>query len=269
MPLVYVSRAAPASRRCPLVDWPAIDCRRPGVYHRANSRVGVARIEPPLLTLASTSPRRRELLTLLGLPFDIRPADVCEDPLAGESPYDMVLRLSLVKVSHAARTPGPRFVLGSDTTVSLSEGGHWRVFGKPLDREDACSMLLALGGRQHWVHTGFALLDREKLRFEKGVEVSSVSLRSLGVEEMEEYLASGIPNDKAGAYAVQDQRFRLVTGIEGCVASVMGLPLAQLGAALLKVGLPVADIQTVAAGCSRLTGVSCCLADGASGWRQE
>lgn len=181
----------------------------------------------------------------------------------------MVLRLSLAKASRAALDPGPRYVLGSDTTVSLSEGGAWRVFGKPFDREDARSMLLALGGRQHWVHTGFAVLDRETLCCKQGFRVSSVTLRSLGAEEMEEYLGSGIADDKAGAYAVQDQRFRLVTGIAGCVASVMGLPLGQVGAALLKVGLRVADRQSVAAGCSRLTGMPCCLADDASGWGRE
>ncbi len=205
----------------------------------------------------------------MGLPFEVRPADVCEDPLEGEAPADMVLRLSLAKASRVAQGDGPRYVLGSDTTVSLPEDGGWRVFGKPLRSEDARSMLEALGGREHLVHTGFALLDRQSLRCEQGVQVSRVSLRSLRPEEMVEYLSSGIPDDKAGAYAVQDRRFRLVTRIDGCVAGVMGLPLDQIGAALLKVGLPIADSQSVAEGCSRLTGMPCCLAASVSGWGQD
>lgn len=171
----------------------------------------------------------------------------------------MVTRLSLAKARKAAQNADTRFVLGSDTTVSLLDRGRWRVFGKPVDSEDARAMLRALEGREHRVHTGFALLDRETGVAQCGFHESRVTLRRLDDVTLGEYLASGIGDDKAGAYGVQDQRFRLVTDIRGCVASVMGLPVGLVREALLKVGLPVADTQTMAAACAALTGMPCCL----------
>jgi len=212
-----------------------------------------------LLVLASASPRRRELLALLGIPFQVRPSEAPESALAGELPSKMVVRLSLEKARRAASEGPGRYFLGSDTSVSLTEGGRWRVFGKPMDRDDARRMLLALGGREHLVHTGFALLDSRSRRVVRGCQESVVKLRELGSEEMEAYLDSGIADDKAGAYAVQDQRFQLVQSIDGCVSSVMGLPLGPVRAALLKMGLAVADTEAVSSGCGRLTGVPCCL----------
>jgi len=173
----------------------------------------------------------------------------------------MVTRLSLAKARKAAEDCRTRYVLGSDTTVSLPEDGSWRVFGKPIDREDARRMLLALGGREHWVHTGFALLDKETGRAECGCHESRVTLRLLDEAAMDDYLASGIGVDEAGAYGVQDRRFRLVSGIAGCVASVMGLPLGLVREELLKVGLTAADRQSTATACATLTGMPCCLMD--------
>lgn len=174
----------------------------------------------------------------------------------------MVVRLSLAKAHRAAEVSRTRYILGSDTAVSLPEAGGWRVFGKPVDREDTRAMLLALSGKEHLVHTGYALLDGETGRNLHGWHESRVALRSLDATEMEEYLTSGIADDKAGAYAIQDRCFHLVERVEGCVAGVMGLPLGAVREVLLKVGLPVADREEVAQACALLTGMPCCLTKG-------
>jgi septum formation protein len=209
------------------------------------------------MVLASTSPRRRELLALLGIPFIVHPADVDEGPLAGEPPADMVVRLSVAKVRRVAQEKPHRFIVGSDTSVSLRIGDEWRVYGKPADREDARRMLSELGGRDHWVHTGYAVLDRQRGVIARGYQVTKVWLRRLDPSEEDAYLATGIADDKAGAYAVQDRRFALVQRLEGSAAATMGLPVCPLRQVLLKFGLPVADTDSVVEGCSRLTGMEC------------
>ncbi|NPV09513.1 MAG: septum formation protein Maf [Anaerolineae bacterium] len=215
------------------------------------------------LVLASTSPRRRELLALLGIPFVVCPAAVPEDPLPGEPPGDMVVRLSASKARYVARERPERFVVGSDTSVSLFDAGGWRIFGKPTSRGDARRMLSELEGREHAVHTGYAVLDRNRGLMWRGYQEARVRLRHLEPAQMDAYVASGVADDKAGAYAVQDKEQRLVDRLDGCAAAVMGLPLCALRNVLLKLGLPVADISRVSEGCSRLTGQECCLSSSA------
>ena len=134
--------------------------------------------------------------------------------------------------------------------MTISAALHeWRVYGKPADREDARRMLSELGGRDHWVHTGYAVLDRQRGVIARGYQVTKVWLRRLDPSEEDAYLATGIADDKAGAYAVQDRRFALVQRLEGSAAATMGLPVCPLRQVLLKFGLPVADTDSVE-GCS-------------------
>jgi septum formation protein len=181
-----------------------------------------------VLVLASQSPRRRELLTLAGFDFIVRARPVVEIRAPGELPVDYVRRLALEK-AQAARQPlkvdaqsGDEIVLGADTVVVLGE----RVLEKPTDANDARSMLRALSGREHLVITGVCLLqgDREI--------VDSASTRVHFVEwtdrEIDDYVGTGEPMDKAGAYAIQGLASKFVDRIDGCYFNVMGLPLAMV-----------------------------------------
>ncbi len=180
--------------------------------------------ESPLV-LASRSPRRSQILSLAGIPFEVAPSDFEEDNDSGE-PADLVLRHSMSKALYVAeRLPG-RIVLGADTVVHT--GG--RVLGKPADRAGARSMLGALSGGWHEVYGGVALLGgASPVSFH---EVSRVRFRSLSVAEIEAYVDSGEPFDKAGAYGIQGYGSVLVDRIEGCFFNVMGLPLARTVEAL-------------------------------------
>ncbi len=186
------------------------------------------RFDRPLV-LASRSPRRSQILSLAGIPFEVSPSDIDEDNDSGE-PGELVLRHSMSKAAHAAgRHPG-RIVLGADTLVYA--GG--RVLGKPADRADAGSMLRALSGGWHEVYGGVALLGgASPVSFQ---EVSRVRFRSLTDAEVEAYLDTGEPFDKAGAYGIQGYGSVLVDRIEGCFFNVMGLPLARTVEALRMLG---------------------------------
>jgi septum formation protein len=176
------------------------------------------------LVLASASPRRRELLARLGLEFEVRPADADETPLAGETPEAMVLRLALAKARAAAR-PGEA-ALGADTVVAVDGV----LLGKPADDADARRMLAALSGRAHEVWTGVAVVEvpsgaggrrRERARACR----TEVVFRSLSAAEIDAYVASGEPRDKAGAYAIQGGAAAFVARVEGDFTNVVGLPL--------------------------------------------
>jgi len=171
------------------------------------------------LILASASPRRRELLAVAGLRFTVRSRPVEEVRGAGESARDYVRRLAGEK-AEAAWESRDEIVLGADTTVVLED----RVLEKPADREDARAMLRALSGRTHQVITGICL------RHAGGAIVDSSSTLVHFVEmdegEIDEYVASGEPMDKAGAYAIQGLASKFVDRIDGCYFNVMGLPLA-------------------------------------------
>jgi septum formation protein len=191
----------------------------------------------PSLLLASASPRRRELLAQAGVRFEVRPADIDERALPGETPERHAARLArekALRVAGEAPCEPPRFALGADTIVVL-EG---RIFGKPADPEDAVAMLSALLGRTHRVLTAVALArsgGSERLR-EFCVE-SLVTLRPATRPEIEAYVASGEPLDKAGSYALQGVGGRFVERVEGSRSNVIGLPLDETLALLAEAGL--------------------------------
>lgn len=183
-------------------------------------------LPPGSLVLASSSPRRREILSRLELEFEIRAPDVDETALEGESPVALVLRLSEAKARAVAGclSAGPgRWVLGSDTVVVLGE----EIIGKPRDAEDAVGMLLRLTGRTHRVVTGIAVVDaRGGGALARAVE-SKVVMRAADEAEIRAYVATGEPLDKAGAYAVQGEGRRFVDTVVGSESNVIGLPDAE------------------------------------------
>ncbi|MEI6509765.1 MAG: Maf family protein [bacterium] len=187
------------------------------------------------LILASASPRRWELLRQAGLHFTVFPVDIDEEIRAEESPASAVERLALEKAQACARQLSEGLVLGSDTVVSL-EG---RILGKPHSEEEARTMLQELSGRTHQVWTGLALLDLEGDRRWLDHESTAVTFRSLAIEEIDDYIRSGEPLDKAGAYAIQGRAAFFIPRIEGCYFNVVGLPLFKLGILLQKAGISV------------------------------
>lgn len=192
--------------------------RGPGA--RAGARAGAG---PPLrLVLASASPRRRALLAEAGFDFEPARADVDERPSPGERPGDLALRLALAKARAVAAALAEGLVLGADTIV-VFEG---RVLGKPVDAADARSMLSALRGRRHVVMTAVAVVDAATGACAAGFESTGVWMRAYGDDEVERYIASGDPFDKAGAYAVQHPDFAPVLRLQGSACTVIGLPIA-------------------------------------------
>ncbi len=192
---------------------------------------------PPRLYLASRSPRRRELLSRLGVPFEPLPVEVDEHPRPDERPEDYVLRLSTDKARVGRQTlpPGdPSWVLGSDTCVVLDGA----ILGKPRDREHGLELLERLSGRVHEVLTAVALVD--ETRTLTTLVRSRVALRPTTALERQAYWASGEPADKAGGYAIQGLGAALVTHLDGDWTAVMGLPLAATHALLRQAGLPTA-----------------------------
>jgi nucleoside triphosphate pyrophosphatase len=185
------------------------------------------------LTLASASPRRRELLARLGLPFDVVPSDVNEALAPGVPIAAQAAGLALAKARAVAGRLGSGVVLGADTLVVLDG----RPFGKPASRDDARRMLLALRGRRHEVVTGVAVVDATTGREATETVVSGVVMRAYTAAELEAYVATSEPYDKAGAYAVQGEGGRLVEGVEGCYTNVVGLPLSTTARLLRAFGL--------------------------------
>jgi septum formation protein len=188
------------------------------------------------LILASSSPRRAEILRNAGIEFEVRPASVEELPATNESPEAMVARLAEAKAGLVAREFGAGrdsvIVLGADTAVVLDH----EIFGKPGDAASARSMLQALSGRTHRVLTGISLVSVPDGATRTAVESTDVTLARLTREEIEDYIRSGEPFDKAGGYAIQGRAGRYITRIEGCFFNVVGLPLARLYALLRSLG---------------------------------
>jgi len=174
----------------------------------------------PRVVLASQSPRRRELLALIGIAHDVRPANIDESYLTGESPREHCERLAREKARVIA-TPGS-VTIGSDTIVVVDGD----VLGKPKDVDDATRMLRRLSGRQHVVMTAVAV-DRDG-RVLSAVETVTVTFRQLGDDEIAKYIATGEPMDKAGAYGIQGYGATIVERVEGDYFAVMGLPLNRL-----------------------------------------
>lgn len=185
--------------------------------------------------LASVSPRRRQLLAWTGLHFEVQPADIDETPLPGESPQTYVLRLAESKARAVLATcvESKALILAADTIVCDGE----ILLGKPANSEQAKTMLRTLRGRCHQVITALALLPSDNKPQQTDICVSTVCMRNYNEEEIDTYVASGDPLDKAGAYAIQNEPFHPVTGFSGCFASVMGLPLCHLNRSLKKMDI--------------------------------
>jgi septum formation protein len=173
------------------------------------------------LVLASGSPRRRDLLAHVGIPFDVMISAVDEASVRAETPRALALKLAYLKATDVAtRLVPPACALGADTVVALDN----EVFGKPTDRADAARMLRALRGRTHRVITAVAAAFAGGRCLVDAVE-TGVTMRDFTDEEMESYLDTGEPLDKAGAYAIQGEGGALIAGHEGCWCNVVGLPL--------------------------------------------
>jgi septum formation protein len=181
------------------------------------------------LVLASASPRRRELLAAAGIVFDVDAVDVDESLLDGESPAAYVERLAHLKARTVLVRHPAAAVLGADTTVVVD--GH--VLGKPENDAEAADMLRRLSGRAHEVLTGIALLTGTGACAH--VECTKVWMTALSALDIQRYVASGEPRDKAGAYAIQGRASRFVTRIEGSYSNVVGLPVSAVVALLRHV----------------------------------
>ena len=185
------------------------------------------------LILASSSPRRAEILANAGLPFSVLSSAVDESPYPGETPAALVQRLAIAKADLVtARAVGPAIVVAADTVVVLDD----KILGKPGSVEEARHMLQQLSGRTHSVLTGVALVrlpDGERRQF---IESTLVHFRPMTDEEVSSYLATEEPYDKAGAYAIQGQAGRYIPRIEGCYFNVVGLPLSRVLTELKTLG---------------------------------
>lgn len=186
----------------------------------------------PRLILASASPRRRELLGLLGIPFEILPADVDETVVDGEPPESTALRLAQAKARRLAEKHPGSLVLGADTVVAVEHADGFELLAKPEDEDDARRMLRALSGRQHLVVTGFHLEMREPKISHSQAVTTTVTFRPLGEDEIDAYVATGEPFDKAGGYGIQGVGGIFIERIEGSASNVIGLPICEVALAL-------------------------------------
>jgi len=188
------------------------------------------------LILASSSPRRAEILRNAGIAFEIRQTQIDETTLPGETPHAMVARLAEAKALAAASQMDAdlpeHIIVGADTTVEI-EG---EILGKPRDSAHAREMLARLGGRTHHVLTGLFLLRFPGNGTRAAVENSAVTFAPLGQKEIDSYVATGEPLGKAGAYAIQGLAGRYISRIEGCYFNVVGLPMARLYLLLRELG---------------------------------
>jgi septum formation protein len=179
---------------------------------------------PARLILASASPRRRALLTQVGLSFDVVPADIDESLRPHESPTAYVQRLALEKAQAIAALYPAAYVLGADTTVALNNGIADEILSKPKDLAEAAHMLRRLSNRAHQVHTGIAVATATASR--SHVETTTVFFSPIPEPELAFYLSTNDALDKAGAYGIQGYAARWIPRIEGDFFNVMGLPLA-------------------------------------------
>jgi nucleoside triphosphate pyrophosphatase len=186
------------------------------------------------LILASASPRRRDLLAGLRACFHVVPSDVSETLLTGETPEAHVSRLALAKAMDVSKRILDQWVLGADTIV-LIDG---KILGKPCDQDEARTMLGMLAGRTHEVFTGYAIVharfpELQKLRYVK----SQVHIRELTAREIVDYVDTGEPMDKAGAYAIQGLGSGIVETVSGSYTNVVGLPLCEVARDLKELGI--------------------------------
>ena len=177
------------------------------------------------IVLASASPRRSELLSQVGIEFEVIPSNIPEEPLDGETPSEHVIRLAFQKASEVLRRVGDgKWVIGSDTVVIIDD----EILGKPEDRADARRMLKKLSGREHRVITGYSIINSSSLSEVKKAVETVVKFKRLTDDEIKGYVDSGEPMDKAGAYAIQGLGSFMVEGIIGSYSNVVGLPVCQI-----------------------------------------
>ena len=190
------------------------------------------RMAGPII-LASSSPRRKDLLRQIGLDFSVDPADVDERVLPGESPEGYAVRVALDKARLAASRAVAGIVIAADTIVVVDD----EILGKPADAGDAERMLKMLSGKVHRVITGLAVMDAATGKTLTQTSITHVWFRRLMQQEIVSYIATGEPLDKAGAYGIQERGALLVDKIEGCYYNVVGLPLSLLGKLLRDFGI--------------------------------
>ena len=200
--------------------------------------MGLNQAASPTLILASGSPRRQELIRLLGLPVEVVPSNVDEDTPEDWTPRQIVEGLSLrkalsVKEQLSGQSSADSIVVGSDTIVVLDR----EVMGKPRDAEDAMRMLGLLSGRTHEVYTGVTCVRESDGETVTSHRVTHVRMRALTAEQISRYVATGEPNDKAGAYGIQEIGSLLVESIDGCYFNVVGLPVSLLSEMLETYGI--------------------------------
>jgi len=229
----------------------------------------------PSVILASASPRRQQFFQALGIPFSVQPAEIEEAQGPGEAPISMVERLATAKAlsvgerlnqeggrdasdSSDENDPVPhsiQFIVGADTVVALDGDS----FGKPQNAREARAMLQRLRGRCHHVHTAVAVARFVGSSCQAArcmVNSTSVTMRGYSDADIENYVSSGTPMDKAGAYAIQDKHFRPVESLSGCPAAVMGMPAADLLRLLAELGFPFGELSHQV--CRAQTGFPCC-----------
>lgn len=186
-------------------------------------------VPPPIL--ASVSPRRRQWMEALHIPYEVWAPDVDETPLPAEEPEAMVARLAQAKAEIVGMVNPDRWVIAADTTVAVDH----HVLGKPETEEDAARMLMLIQGRRHQVHTGLCL--RRNGECHTLVDTAQVFLRPVTLAQAQWYARTGEPMDKAGAYAVQGIAALFIERIEGSFATVMGFPVERLSELLRRLGL--------------------------------
>ncbi|HEX9160531.1 MAG TPA: Maf family protein [Thermoanaerobaculia bacterium] len=185
------------------------------------------------LILASSSPRRRELLGSIGVDFEVMPSQIPEEHHPGEAPEEYVARLSREKAHTIAMQHRDRWIIAADTTVLLGE----QLLEKPVDDRDAVRMLSLIAGRTHTVYSGVTLQNLERGFHDTRVAESEVRMLPLSPDDIEWYVATGEPLDKAGAYAVQGIGSMFIDSIHGSYTNVVGLPLAMLFQMMRKAGI--------------------------------
>ncbi len=184
------------------------------------------------LILASESPRRNELLKQMGLDFEVVPSNVPEDFVQAESPQEHVMRLAEAKAREVANRYPEYWVIAADTIVCIDGS----ILGKPTGRDEAVEMLRRLSGREHRVWTGFSVLHSGKGESDKEVVQTTVRMKTLTAAEIEWYVHTGEPLDKAGGYAIQGIGSFMVESIRGSYTNVVGLPLCELIQMLTRMG---------------------------------
>ena len=182
--------------------------------------------------LASSSPRRKKLLQQINLRFEVVTVDVDESVRQGEDPADMVARLAFEKLQAAKEKIKKGIIITADTTVVIDN----KILGKPVDEEDAVRILKILSGKTHVVYSGFSVYNTENKLTISEIEKTDVEFIELGDDDIVDYIKTGSPMDKAGAYGIQDDFGAVfIKNINGCYYNVMGLPLSKVYSALKRI----------------------------------